>query len=365
MAPTKDARNPEDEQMALSRPILMVMLFLLMGTSALGDESQGELRDRLLRSHRASVQVMRTIRCSIDIESATGEGSRSHYVRGQYVRSGSDYRITETYSDGRTEDIAVRDGHYLAVGRSKDGTAAAKGSRQQFTSVCDVWKRMLLDFPGKRMARIDLADLFRWSGSQHDIKRVNRNIVATLTLEDLESGPILLQLLFNEDVNYLVTKITLTRAGRVRSVSEIEQFAEPEPGLFFPIQSRLEGYGADGKLVSSTVCKISDLHVNAPISRELFEIKIPAGTVLADRTRDVIYKVDHRGNPIGSVRKLPLNNTTLMETASSVHSGGQQTKDEEWAWWQWLVAVCVALLAGSAALLIIRQRRGERNTKSD
>jgi len=341
------------------------MLFLAC-SGAGADETQLDLRDLLVRTHRASVQALRTVKCKLAVEAGNGTNSRAHYVRGQYWRSGNDFRIREEYPDGRILESAVCRGNFLSFGRSKQGTGAAKGNPQDFSSICDVWSQMLLSFPGKRSLEGTLEEFLQLAGSTIDLRRANQGghacIVLTATLKNDRVLADRLEYWFDEGVNLLVRKLNRSweaKGGKGRAVFEVDRFVETEPGLFFPVQSRVEGFGSDGAIDSSMVCKVSELEVNRPVPPGVFELAVPAGTLMTDRTRDVSYQVDAAGNQVGPASAILPARREMMASSATVRVGGQ-TQGEPWAWWQWLLTLSASVFALSGIAFIVRRKRASK-----
>jgi hypothetical protein len=90
---------------------------------------------------------------------------------------------------------------------------------------------------------------------------------------------------------------------------EISQFKEFSPGLFFPTKALTTYYRRDSGVADYLVQSdftIENVQINVPVDPAEFELKVPAGTRVVDKTKDVGYVMGQGGKPDSAHPVLPI-----------------------------------------------------------
>jgi hypothetical protein len=164
---------------------------------------------------------------------------------------------------------------------------------------------------------------------------------------------------FDPAVNFLVRKSTFVPDAdkSFRRESEVLQFVESAPGIFFPSLIEERGRKADRPfaVVRTT---ISDLVVNRELSESSLRLPNINGMVCTDVDRQTDYQVDADGNRTGPEK--PTETTFGM--AGSLRSGSRPIPPSEppWPLWRWILLLSLACLAAAVGVRFFRNRASRR-----
>jgi|GEM_PF-4528348 hypothetical protein len=334
-------------------PALTIALALMPGD---------DLLELLRRRHQAAVDSVQTLECTVEVRDTLGKSQT--VTRAKYFRSGNRVRVSESTQKGTIEAL-LRDGIATSIGHEPGNklypvTAAISPGNKWFVH-SDCYVNMLLVLPAADSRRpIDqFLDQVHKSRTVQRVREDGRDLVR-VEVTSPSQPPVVWSFtaFFDPQVNYLARKLVVARADRPmgQAVTVITRFAEPAPGLFFPVESRFEDT-VNGKIESARTVSITGLNVNQPIPESVFTIKIPAGVRVHNRITNTTYQQ-------------PGPNQAVPPTASPTSNGGfsgafianadgqvataeTRVTDEDTPTWVWVGAgllTALGLLAFSQAL---------------
>jgi hypothetical protein len=239
---------------------IMVFCFFVPKVFA---QNQQEILNLISGRHRAAIESIRCVSCTVTIEE--GADALHLSVQGQYWRSGDWIRIHEKHAkDNYLEDVLAKGATATSLvtnataSGSISGHSAFRLAAAELTARVNVWDSMLLDFEGNGFARVNIEEFLSLPSTRWHAERVREQgkelLYVNRTFDDPPLGETHLELWFDPEVNYLVRKQvrSCTKGSHSsRGVSEIEDFLEVSPGLYFPVKRRTKGY-RDGKWVWTT-----------------------------------------------------------------------------------------------------------------
>ncbi len=346
------------------RRTLLVLLFslseLFLGR-ALADDLEV-----VVAGQAAALKSVQTLSAHVVVDSVPG--NEDFPVSADYWRSFDRIRIKEYFRTGQREDILVKDSKVLSVGRAgKDSTskypiAGTKTSVQDALCICDIWMRMILNFPGRKTGRLPLDEFLRQTHKQLTCRKVQdqgkQTVYVRVVYEDPDYGEKEIEVWFDPAVNYLATKMFVTwqrSEEKNQARTEILKFSEASPGVYFPVKSQTQAFYGK-KLLATTHTALSDLHINEPLAEGIFQLEIPAGTMMADRIQGKLYKTDSHGLPVGEVKELPMNAPPPLDVAANTLFSSQTTEEPR-SIYKWIVVASMFVLVLATVLWLLHRRR--------
>jgi len=230
---------------------------------------------------------------------------------------------------------------------------------------CDAWARALLvlNVPHTNDS-IPFEELVERATRVTEVSRRalegNEAILVRLNFDssDLRPASWEVEIYFDPAVNYLVKRavyIASTDAGKYRRQTDVAQFKECTPGVFFP--ERL--FGEDGP-VSKPNFKhttiISDIHVNEKLPQEIFHFRFPDGIQIHDKVRGALYRIDSQGKAISKETPMEVFSPPPPAVDSVIYQ--TETQEEPPNPRRWIVPLSLLALAlGGGGVLVRRMRR--------
>jgi hypothetical protein len=338
-------------------------LALLLFTPCSKGGDQRDTLSTVLLKHRAARDSIRTLSAKIAIKKAFPKAET--VMGGKYWRAFDTVRVQEGITDSAVEDYLMKDSEIHQVGRYRmpNGRprryAAARKPASEILSLCDVWTQMLLDFIGTTGVRYDFDRYLGLSKStpglsyekidSHDCIRLSMN-------QDSPTGDNLSDTFWlDKDYNYLIRKWTAANSKRSELMeSEILEFAEPVPGVFFPTRCRIRRY-VGSQLKSEQLATLSDLRVNADLPKDVFALPaVPSGTIVQDHIEGKRYPIDANWRRIGTAT--PLEPPIRIPDPSS-GTYGAQTEREQQSVLVWMVPTSIVVLAAAGVYWFLRRRQ--------
>ena len=335
-----------------------------------------EVRDR----HRAALEAIRTLTYSYEFQTlksepirvdsspsfVTGIGS-SETGPGRYWQSPDVRRSRALWSDGSTVDEVFRFGRTLRVRTPK---STGPDTRMEISletrfNFEHVWHfGILFEHPSRDHYFMRFHELVQ---QPHRLRRVER-LPAT---PDGKAGDVRVELehdvgvyefWFSPSHNYLIRKRIEYPIGQphLHYEQEVVEFAEPNPGQFFPVR-------IDWRLFENDVLKthsrrtLTDIQLNRPIPAEAFRIPGIDGGWCEDVNLKAGFRVDADGYRVGKPQPTLVSadriqpHPILPQTAPV-----SQTPMSLWVG----LAIAVLALCLCAALFEIRQLRTELKKKA-
>jgi hypothetical protein len=334
-----------------------------------GAADKPDLVSVVREGHRAARQFIRTFSASVTDKITFEKQGITVIATAKYWRTFDTARIREKQGSA-TADILLKDGEIRQVGRAmeprskKDYYSVKRRTAVEILAQCDVWTKMLIDFPGPDGGHYDFDRSLEFAKGQprasrvkedgHNSIRLTMNCVSTTGIEYYVT------LWHDVDRNYLVWKKTATNDRYSnRSENEILEFVEPVPGVFIPTKCSGQWFGEDGELASREEITLSDIEVNKPIPASVFQLPaIPSGTLLDDHIRGVRYPINENWQPIGPERPIPgLAVVSKSDQASSDYHS--QSTSEAKPLSRLLVPVSLVILVTACICLIYRHYRSQ------
>jgi hypothetical protein len=328
-----------------------VLIVASCGIACADDES--DLLTVVSAGRRAAFDSVRTFSGEVTLE--MGSGNLSPHLKGKYWRSETMVRIQVDKPEGTEDYYWGTDGEARLVANirssqtSRSELVVNRLSVNQVATALDVWRYMSLEWESYLKLAGNSANMKR--------KRVDgRNCVeAQLTWRPNDGVNSDITFLFDVDQNYHVWRRVMT-TGDWREEQEITQFAEPKPGILFPVELRGIALKA-GKRQSQCRLGLNAIRVNEPLAKALLQPPpLPHGTELTDWILGETYQVDQ------SWRKIPGTTKRKFDTnpvpALSHGEYGTTSTEEAQSWTRWLIPASTALLVVTGLLWVYRLYRG-------
>jgi len=167
---------------------------------------------------------------------------------------------------------------------------------------------------------------------------------------------------FDPSVNYLIRrtlyKAKLENGGILRREEKVLEFHECAPGLYFPAQIA-GNYEVDAKPWTSHTAEITDLKVNQPLPKDIFDLRFPHGITMVDTEGGVSYRVDPRGRRISEASPLGAGPPPPPAAEGTVKLG-QETAEEPRPLTAWILPISVVLIALTVTAGIVKRWRASR-----
>lgn len=138
----------------------------------------------------------------------------------------------------------------------------------------------------------------------------------------------------------------------------IEEFTTID-GIAFPIQSVRRIKQSDPDFRSEQRWRFSKIRINHGISPERLALKLPPGTTVNDRLRNVKYLVDTTGKQVGPETPLLTGKPLAMDKAPPRVPLELPTAAEPPNRWSWLTLISLGLLCVAAGITAYRKWRAE------
>jgi hypothetical protein len=234
---------------------------------------------------------------------------------------------------------------------------------------CDIWMLCLMTFPGgDATLTFDelLARPHKLVSASAMTEGGHERIEVELTMSTTGTG---LSIRFDRSVNYLASKLVVTRAIQggpmVRNEWTVDEFFEADPGVFFPRRVTQSAF-ADGQLAQSSSYTFKNVTVNRPIPDDEFTIQYPNGVDVLDWVENRTYRVDSAGNIVGPSRvRLGRTTRTAPDADATNGAGGAEaelvkpreaTTVEPKSWTRWLLPASGCLLFFALLVRAVKRR---------
>lgn len=292
------------------RIAICLCLALVLPTASAADE---DLVGRVRQEHRAARESIRSLSATVTF----GMDFPSQVVnaRAKYLRSGDVVRIQEGEEGAGTEDYLLKGGEIRQVGRTwaKGGVkvSAGKLAGSGPLAYCDAWREMMIEMQGPGLSRLSLDRILEDADGPVSADRVTLDGRPCVRLRFSQAFPMGVKYNVTQwhDIgyNYLIRKAVAENPASPpsRSVSQVTDFIEPEPGIVLPVRVKSDFY-TDGELKQTKVVTLTDVVINKPVPAASLALPpIPSGIELQDKITMRVGRVDSNWNWIGSTRELP------------------------------------------------------------
>jgi hypothetical protein len=325
--------------------------------AARGDE-RTELLEQVRAGHRASREAIRTLSATVAIERL--HPTRSVIMEGKYWRSLDLVRVQEGKEGAACNDYLRKNDEVRQVGRS---WGAGKGVQymatrkpaSDFFCTCDAWRQMMIDIPGPNGGQLSYDRLLEVSSRPPEARRdtLDGRACIRVSLTMVSDAGVEQHVTLWHDVgyNYFVRKLVAT-IGADKGVRRITEFAEPSPGIVFPVRCQGEHF-RDGELLGSEATTLKDLVINKPLPDALLVLpSIPRDTTLQDKVLGLTGPIDSGWNPIGPMKPLPKAvHAGPAPGAVPAHTAPSTAERIASSWWVVAASFGVLLLAAVIALI--------------
>jgi hypothetical protein len=162
---------------------------------------------------------------------------------------------------------------------------------------------------------------------------------------------------FDPAVNYLVRKVIYTgswSSGNLRREDEVVHFKECAPGVFFPERTAGRS-GPEGKFDFNHTTKFSDIRINQPLPKDIFQIRYPNGVYLSDHIRGVGYHVNTEGRRISPETPLEGRSVPPPPVGVAANSAGTETQTEPRSATRWILPASLSILLFTGVVALVRR----------
>lgn len=316
-------------------------------------EDERELLALVKAGHRSAQESIHTLSCTVSHEADVPK--HTLLKTGKYFRSGSVARIQDEQPTGTVDHFYLeRESEVREVVRNRPGTgqpAWAVGRRRctELAHPLDVWRLMFLEF--------DL--LLPTAKNTPRVKRekfAGRTCVR-VTIDILTETEVTFW--FDVGRNYLLWKRDWVGKSH-RNESEILEFVEPEPGMYFPTKLGAKSFRGREQDNQGFVT-LSEVRINEPVAKDLLKLPaVPRGTICNDWIKKEKYPIDENWQQLAGSRAEPLELYALPAASSA--PGGSFTAQSTTAakpWTRWIAPASLVVLVFACGALVYRQYRAQ------
>lgn len=340
-----------------------------------------DTRDALsiaLAANQAARDMVRSCECQYRVErSRPGPPAVTRVGVGEFVADGDKWRCSVVVDSAARHDYVSRGGRSWSLvehkGRSSKSSGASVRAQDYWTvPLDDPFTFGLFNAPlpdGKGFAPIGTL-----AAKATDRRLVSGRVAAgedvrlVLTLprkptETCSSATWDVHIRLSAGANYLADEVmtrVVTTAGRtITQVYTVSEFAEPQPGVYFPKKGDVR-VTSDDKVILAGTSQVGRVVVNAPVLPRRFELDFPEGVHFTDFISGTQYKADRAGKATSA--PVPLTPPDPQTTGSSpppTPVSGSPTDQEppEPAAWRWLFAASAGGLVLAAVVAARRRSR--------
>lgn len=341
---------------------LVVLAALALGVlvDVAGRASSPELLEEVSAGNKSALESIRTLSCRITVVSSTAERGPMASSTAEFWQSADSWRVHSPGSgqliDMVKHDFTTRKLYKKMVGPGNEEKivfAIARAHPDESHLQFDAFGRGLLKLYGPDGRPLTLEKLL---SREHTLAKVSRQpyqgrecvvIEMSIPMQDKNEGRF--EIWFDPKVNYLACKLVgqgtvhAPKHMKVRSEAQVSRFVEVAPGIYFPAETEKKYY-QDDKLSQHEVITFTEIQVNQPVPKSIFELPIPPNAKVLDAIEDREYKVDSNGRAFGPERSLPKGSPLPAGSAQAETA----TEPASFASWILYGLVCVLAIAGSA-----------------
>lgn len=317
-------------------------------------------------SNKASVQAIQTFYCKVSATHNPASAERA--TSGEFWKSGDTMRVRYFAGNNRYEYLR-QDGRETAIldARQSGGRGKANGSVTPIQSqipmgFCDVWCISLLSLSSGASV-VTLDDYLNRPHNVRDMRLDGSLFVIQITLKSGED----VDLWLDSSANYLVRKIVISyinNGHKMRTTGDVDSFAEPLPGIFFPSRVVYKNT-TDDKLAEQSKYEFTSIRANHDLPADAFKLKYVRGMEFLDYFQNKVYAVDEDGHYLApSPRKLSApTQPRIVDPASGVAAPsdpvprGQASVSEEQSNYNFILICSFVSLAAASGIWLVRRRR--------
>lgn len=345
---------------------------LILAPPILGGEDKKQLVATARDGNRAAILSITSMRCRYERRSwvnTTLEQANEYFPifsPGRFWRSGDVYRLSNPRGDGTTLDGVVRNGRELFLHKGGPLPHPILGlvTLRPVDGVGGyMWQWLLFSHWGwNPPSHYPLYDILE---HPHVIRMAERlpSPDGTIHIELTHDGG-RLEFWFDPKVNYLIRKGIMIPAGdkTFRWENEVVEFLEGAPAVFVPIVIEHRCF-VKGTLKAVLRTILSDVKVNKPLSKDALRLPGIAGMECVDSDRQVKFKVDADGNPVGPeipvpvYRAAPASHPGGPPISSGNSSSSPQPSGPPLPGWTWILCISASILVMALVLALDRRRR--------
>jgi hypothetical protein len=262
-----------------------------------------DLRALVSQGNRGALEAVQTYSARVECSIRDPSGKIIAVNRGEYWRSQDGVRVREVEGDSVVDTLVGQDvTRTLVTVRTPNGERRYRGGidvrRHGLDTVVDAWYAGLCKVSADYLPLSELLDQPWDQSSVKELHQEGRQLYRI----DLVRGTCRLEIYADPGVNYLVRKVVSSDTDS-RVESEVLRFREVDPALYLPelIEHRFVERGAATHTVS---CCLQDILVNQALPLELFGLRFPPGTFVADSVRGLSYSVGENEQPVGTPIKM-------------------------------------------------------------
>ena len=272
-----------------------------------------ELLTEARLGHRAARESIRTLTAGFTYQ-RTLPSPPIGVANGTYWRSQDTVRIQVGREGELCDDLVAKGGEIRQVGRMWRTGKPTQYTlllrpRTELISPNDVWTLMLVGMTGPN-GPVDMDGLL--DAAKRPPRAIREKDAGQACIRvDLEfdfrnGNEEEVALWFDISRNYLVRKMVLSSRGKhPRSVVEVQEFAEPSPGIYFPVSRTSQNFNGN-EVVASNTLTLSNVRVNTDIPDQLLRLPpIPSGSELCDLVTETRYPVDADWRRTGPATRAP------------------------------------------------------------
>lgn len=343
---------------------------LLLTPPILGGEDRAQLVATARDGNRAAIRSIATLRCKYERRpwaNTTLEQAKGYFhlfSPGRFWQAGDVYRQLNPRPDGTTLDCIARNGRglFLHKGGPLPHPKLAITTLSPVDGVGrDMWEWLLFSHWGWVHPGASFYPFYDILDHSHVIRTAERLPPPDNTIHiDLTHAAGRLEFWFDPKVNYLIRKSVWIHAENktMRWEHEVVEFLEGAPGVFVPIIIEHRCFVKETlQAVLRTI--LSDVEVNKPLDKDALRLPGIEGMECIDTDREVKYKVDADGKPVGPESPLP-----VYRVSPPSHSGGspisgssRQPSRPPTPGWVWILIFSAIVLVGALIMAIDRRRK--------
>jgi len=296
---------------------------ILLLSMACNQSGHGDQESSALEKCLQSIEKIQQLSCRVEYRAYDRKGSPTRTDLAQYVRNGAKFRIKETLllhgidpPNNTTETDIYSDDDITrkVLSKHRGIHSAGIGALQSITNTqCDAYHIALFHvFNVSALSHVPLKEFAKKLGNTAYRAALDDDSRQVIVLAgDYLHSNLTYRYTFHFDAsaNFLIKSIqidfTLKDGKQYQHRFQVLRFAEVEPSIFFPVETKRECY-VDNQLLWFADMKLTEVMINKELPSQALDFRFPHGIEILDTIRSSKYRVDEHGNRISEEKPVQL-----------------------------------------------------------
>ncbi len=338
--------------------------------SALASFNLGDIDD-LKKRHAESVGQIESLHLNLEIEYDPPMGTGQENI--EYWKNGDEFkiRIKNPQGAGGESEIYANKGIQKGydIRPPKAGAQPIRGGSiypRGGPIGGDPFLLCLLSVPGNTAFRVPFSVALE---EPHELLSFKSQKLAGFLYETavIQQKDNKFEARFSERHNFLIDRLTIWEPDQLEhasSITEVNEFKELGPGVFFPTVVTSKQYvPKSGKLLYTRLIKVKQADLNKPILKEDLAFHFPPNILITDAIKNKLFFTDDSGEPSIDARNSEGKLYKLIKgpvsPKSALSGDTRPTEEEPTSYFRWVFYASIVLILIGALLLTFRKTKKE------